>query len=107
MKAHFLGATGTVAGGIRGRHLAELAETARIHGEDVAVRVRVELLDHLSAQGVRDELVAWLQTEPSAPRRLLVTHGEAQAATAFSEHVRGGLGWSTQFPTDGEVVTLG
>lgn len=98
---------GYQAVGTRGRQLAEQAATVRIHGEDIAVRANVDSLDHLSAHADRDELVDWLRTAPTAPRRLLVTHGEARAADAFSEHVASVLRWPTQVPTDGEVITLG
>ncbi len=98
---------GFQAAGTRGRRLAEGAETVRIHGDDVPVRAHVEMLHHLSAHADRDELLTWLRTASHSPQCVFVTHGEAQAAQAFSAHVAGSLGWSTIVPEDGEVVELG
>ena len=93
--------------GTRGRTLAGACDSVRIHGEDIPVRASVDCLDHLSAHADRDELVTWLRTAENPPRRLLITHGEADAARSFADHVSAKLGWTTQVPNDGEVIDLG
>ncbi len=98
---------GYQAVGTRGRTLAEGRDSVRIQGEEAPVRASVECLEHLSAHADRDGLMTWLRTAENPPRRLLITHGETDAAESFAGHVSAQLGWTTQVPTDGEVIDLG
>jgi metallo-beta-lactamase family protein len=62
-----------------GRRIVERRETLRIHGDDIPLRARVEVLNGYSAHADRSELVAWLAavraTSPSLGHVYLV-HGE-------------------------------
>jgi len=89
---------GYQAEGTRGRLLQEGARTVRIFGEDVPVRARAEMIHGLSAHADADGLVAWLGTATARPRRVFVVHGEAPAARALAERIRGELGWDAVVP---------
>lgn len=92
--------------GTRGRSLADGARTVRIHGQDVPVRARVVQLHGLSAHADWREMQSWLATASLAPRQVFVTHGEADAATAFRQRLAEAFGWNTVVPEDGSSWTL-
>ena len=74
-----------------GRRIVERRPTLRIHGEDVPLRARVEVLDGYSAHADRSELTAWLQgvrrTSPSLQDVYLV-HGEPGPQDALAGQLR-------------------
>jgi metallo-beta-lactamase family protein len=98
---------GYQAEGTRGRDLHQGRPTLRVHGADIPVRARCILLHGLSGHGDRGELMRWLRSEGSAPRRTFITHGEESAALAFADLIRRELGWSTTLPRLGDTVTIG
>jgi len=98
--------TGFQAAGTRGRALQEGARSVRIHGEDVAVRARVETLDGLSAHADREEILRWLSGFAAAPRRTYIVHGEPAAADALAQAIGSRLGWPAELARDGLQVDL-
>lgn len=97
---------GYQAAGTRGRKLLEGTPTLRIHGADIPVRAECMVLHGLSGHGDRQELMRWLRSDRPAPRRVFLTHGEPEAALAFSELIRQELGWPTSVPHLGDSVDL-
>ena len=83
LRLTFLGAAGT-----RGAALVGGADTIKIHGEWFPVRAEVVQLRSTSSHADCDELVAWLKSAPSVPKRIFVTHGEPAAADALRQHIR-------------------
>ena len=67
---------GYQAAGTRGRQLVDGAREVRIHGRSIAVNASVEKIDSMSAHADRGEILRWLGTLGSAPRRLCLVHGE-------------------------------
>jgi metallo-beta-lactamase family protein len=61
---------GFQAEGTRGRALIEGASELRIHGAPVPVRAHIAKLNSMSGHADRGEIVRWLKTLPSPPRRL-------------------------------------
>jgi metallo-beta-lactamase family protein len=51
-----------------------------------------------SAHADRDELLAWLTSLHTPPRRVFVNHGEAEAASAFQRFLRERTGWEVEVP---------
>ncbi|HXV62652.1 MAG TPA: MBL fold metallo-hydrolase [Vicinamibacteria bacterium] len=76
---------GFQAAGTRGRHMAEGADSVRIHGEDVPVRASFIQVSGLSAHADRKELLRWIQTADRAPRVAFITHGEPDSALSFKK----------------------
>jgi metallo-beta-lactamase family protein len=89
---------GYQAPGTRGRSMLDGAETVRIHGEEVAIRARVEMIDSLSAHADRSELLDWTATFHKKPGHVYVTHGEPEAAESLAEALRTERGWNTTVP---------
>ncbi|HET9450815.1 MAG TPA: MBL fold metallo-hydrolase [Aggregicoccus sp.] len=97
---------GYQAAGTRGRALQDGARTVRIHGQDVPVRARVEVLDGLSAHADREELLRWLGGFQRPPRQTWVVHAEPEAADALAATLHERLGWRVGVARDGETVPL-
>ena len=95
---------GFQAAGTRGAQLRDGAETLKIHGERVPIRAERFTLDGLSGHADWKELVAWLSAAPSAPTRVLITHGEPTAADALRVHLREELGWDAAVAKEGQTV---
>jgi metallo-beta-lactamase family protein len=89
---------GYQAGGTLGRAILDGAETARILGSEHRVRARIARIRGFSAHADRDELLAWVTSLQTPPRRLFVNHGEAEVATSFQTLLRERTGWEVEAP---------
>jgi metallo-beta-lactamase family protein len=74
-----------------GRRIVERRETLRIHGDEVPLRARVEVLNGYSAHADRRELIAWLDavraTSP-AVKGVYLVHGEPGPQDALASALR-------------------
>ena len=98
---------GFQAGGTRGRALADGSDAIKVHGEYVPVRARIAQIDGLSAHADYAELLEWLGAAPLNPRRVFVTHGEANASDAFRKRLSERFGWAAEVPEHGSRHGLG
>ncbi len=89
---------GYQAEGTLGRLISEGAKTARIHGQEVPVRARVESIPALSAHADRDELFEWFSKIPQPPRATYLVHAEEPAREAFAQKLRGELKVDVRLP---------
>ena len=75
-----------------GRRIVERQPVLKIHGEDIPLRARVEVLDGYSAHADRTELMTWLTavraTSP-AIRGVYLVHGEPGPQDALAAQLRG------------------
>ncbi len=99
--------------GTLGRHIQNGGQTARIDGEEVAVRCRVRSISGFSAHADQHELEAWLRHFGAAgdgtngkPKRVFIVHGDPDAAEAFAVRIRDGLGMDAHVAKHREVVQL-
>ncbi|MBR0457857.1 MAG: MBL fold metallo-hydrolase [Victivallales bacterium] len=97
---------GYQASGTLGRLILEGEKKVRILGEEVQVQANIERISGFSAHADKQELVSWLKTVSRPPRHLFITHGEPEAANAFSEYVTETLGWQNSVPKYQDSVTL-
>jgi metallo-beta-lactamase family protein len=97
---------GYQAEGTLGGEIARGATAVRILGQEYRVRARVEQLHGFSAHADQNELQAWLTALPRPPRRVLVNHGEPDAATALATLIDERPGWSALAPDLGDRVVL-
>ena len=93
-------------GHTRGRRLADGETEVKLHGAMVPVRAEIEQIESFSVHADADELIDWLKTASELPNQILVVHGEAGAAEAFSDRIKSQLGCKSHAPHDGEAVTL-
>ena len=87
---------GYQAAGTRGRALQEGARSIKIHGEQVPVAAHIEDLCGFSGHADANEILRWLSQLPRAPRRIFLTHGEPEAASALAGRITAEKGWSTE-----------
>jgi metallo-beta-lactamase family protein len=97
---------GYQAEGTRGRALQDGATSLRLHGRDVPVAARVEVVQGLSAHGDRKDILRWLSGFKRPPARTYVVHGEPAAAEGLAQAVRAELHWEVRPAVHGETVEL-
>jgi metallo-beta-lactamase family protein len=89
-----------------GRQILEGATAIRILGQTVPVKARVTKINGFSAHADRKGLARWLDGFKSPPRRLFVTHGDADVAAKTAEGVRQERHWTVDLPEYREVWDL-
>lgn len=89
-----------------GRQILEKAAQVRLLGQTVPVRARVAKINGFSAHADRKALGRWLDGFKSPPRRLFVTHGDADVARKTGERVRQERGWTVEVPEYLEIWDL-
>jgi metallo-beta-lactamase family protein len=78
---------GFQAAGTRGRYLVEGARTIRIYGMDYPVRAQVKSIQGFSAHGDYNEVLRWLGSFKTPPRKTFLVHGEPRAIVGMREHI--------------------
>jgi metallo-beta-lactamase family protein len=78
---------GYQAAGTRGRDLLEGAKSLKVHGQQVPVRARLQAINGFSAHADSDELMRWLRSAPTSPRKVFITHGEPEASRALAHRI--------------------
>lgn len=97
---------GYQAVGTRGRALVEGAREVRIHGQEVPVRARIEVIDGLSAHADQDDLQRWLSGFEQPPATTFVVHGEPEASATLTELINQRPGWHAVTPSHGDSIEL-
>ncbi len=97
---------GYQAVGTLGRRILEGDSPVRIHGREFEMLCRVEKVNGFSAHGDRNELLRWLSAMKRPPRRVFVTHGEAESADSFADYVREQTDWPVSVAEYQESVKL-
>lgn len=90
-----------------GRRILERAPVIRVFGDEVPLRAGVEVLNGYSAHADRRDLRAWLhavRARGTAPERVFLVHGEADAQDALAEVLRGD-GFGVSIPSRGDRFT--
>jgi metallo-beta-lactamase family protein len=85
---------------------ATVQKQLRIFGQDVQVRAEVVQLAAGYAHADAGEILAWLRSARTPPRKVFVTHGEADAADALRARMKHELGWPAHCPEYFEQVEL-
>ena len=97
---------GYQAVGTRGRSMVDGASRIKIHGQFVQVRAEVVRLDAFSAHADASELVRWLRSAVSLPRRVALVHGEQRSRDALAVLLREQVGVDVVVPRHGQVVNV-
>ena len=98
--------TGYQAEGTLGRDILEKNETVKVLGREVRVRARIERLNSLSAHADQDEILRWLGTFKTPPKRTFIVHGEPRGQDALQARIEADLGWPVEIPEQGERFEL-
>jgi len=97
---------GFQAPGTRGEALRAHAESVKIFGEYVPVKAEIKELHSMSAHADYVELIEWLKSVKTPPKRIFLTHGEVTAADAFRTHLDQVFGWDAEIPEYKETARL-
>jgi metallo-beta-lactamase family protein len=93
--------------GSRGGRLVSGATEVKVMGQYVAVKAQVHHLEGLSGHADADGLIAWMRQMPTAPKQVMVVHGEPEASDALRIRIEDTLGWPARVPQAGECLRLG
>lgn len=97
---------GYQAAGTRGRALKDGIKVSRIHGEDVPVRARIEVIDSMSAHADSGEIMRWLGGFRKAPSVTFLVHGEPGPMDTLKARIERELQWTVRTPAHQETVEL-
>lgn len=89
---------GYQAAGTRGADMINGKESIKIFGEDTPIRAEVQVLSNMSAHADYDEILDWLRKFNHHPRKVFITHGEPEAASALKEKIEEQLNWPCVIP---------
>lgn len=85
--------------GTRGDKLLRGLGQIKLFGEVITINADVVALSNISAHADSREILEWLGTCTSSPRRVFVTHGELSAAQALQKQIEEKFsGWSCEIP---------
>jgi metallo-beta-lactamase family protein len=97
---------GYQAVGTLGRVIQDQPAEVRIFGEMQPVRARIEKISGFSAHADQNELLRWITALKKAPRRVFITHGEPDAASAFKKLLIEKTGWNCTVPAYQQEMVL-
>lgn len=97
---------GYQAGGTRGADLVRGAKMLKMHGRQVPVNAEVAMLEGMSAHADQEEIISWLKGMNNSPKKVFITHGEPEGASALQFAIKEKLGWESEIPQHMEVQEL-
>jgi metallo-beta-lactamase family protein len=97
---------GYQAEGTLGRQILSGAREVRILGQMWRRRANIRRISGFSAHADQPALLRWLGALKSPPRRLFLTHGEADAIRVLADKIQGEKGWRPFVPKYGERIEL-
>lgn len=97
---------GYQAAGTRGAALRDGANSVRIHGRDVPVEAQIEDIEYFSVHADRDDVRAWLHSAPTAPKRIVLIHGEDDARQQLAPELESEFGMPVVVPEYDETLPL-
>lgn len=90
--------TGFQATGTRGARLLNGEKSIKIHGQYVDINAEVVFLSNTSAHADAGEILLWLESIKQPPKKIFITHGELDAASALKIQIEKKFGWSCMTP---------
>ena len=97
---------GYQAAGTLGRYIVEGARSVRIHGQQYAVRARIEQIGGFSAHADQNDLLRWISALSVKPRHVFVTHGEEDSANKFRDFLVDKTGFEASVPACNSTARL-
>lgn len=97
---------GFQAPGTRGEAIMRGAKSIKLHGQPIALHLKVELVESMSAHGDSEDILKWLSHFKRPPKMTFLVHGESESAIAMAAQIQERLGWATYIPKYLEEVLL-
>ncbi|MHB1421132.1 MAG: MBL fold metallo-hydrolase RNA specificity domain-containing protein [Bacillota bacterium] len=97
---------GYQAEGTLGRRILNGDKVVKIHGEDVAVRAKIEKIEGFSAHADQTALLKWVGKFKQLPGKIFVTHGEEASSITLAGLINEQTGISAVVPFWLDIVDL-
>ncbi len=97
---------GYQASGTRGEQMINGAKTIKMFGQHLPVRAEIDNLSNLSAHADYNDMLTWLGTLNSPPRKVFITHGNYEAAKSLKEKIEDKFDWQCEIPEYLDEVEL-
>ncbi len=97
---------GYQAEGSLGRRLLEGETDVTVLGEGLTVKAAIKKIPALSAHADANEIIEWIKSAPTPPKRVYLTHGEPAAQDVFADRLRLELGLDVHVPEPDDVVEV-
>jgi metallo-beta-lactamase family protein len=105
-KSTTLAIVGYMAEGTLGRKLLDGDKMVYIHKQPIEVKAKIVTYGGLSGHGDYNEILEWLRPFTKAPKRVFITHGEPEMASAMAAHLDTARHWPCHIPVMDESVEL-
>lgn len=90
--------SGFQVGGTRGDRMLRGEREVKMFGQMIPVRAEVAQMETISAHVDSIEMLDWLAHLKKAPRKVFITHGEAEAAQALKTKIEQRFHWTCEIP---------
>ena len=70
------------------------------------MKAAIRQIPALSAHADANEIIAWIRSAPTPPKRVYLTHGEPAAQDVFAARLRLELGLDVHVPEPDDVVEV-
>lgn len=97
---------GFQAAGTRGAALARGEKSIKFFGYYHDIEAQIKNFDFLSAHADQSELLTWLKSAASKPKKVFLSHGEPEAADTLRRKIEEDLNLNVKVAEDGEEVVL-
>lgn len=98
--------TGYQDPGTRGDRLLRGEPRIKIHGEMIPVRAQIAVMNNMSAHADYQEMLVWMKNFRKKPRKVFITHGNLESATALKSKIEKEFGWNCEIPDYLQTETL-
>lgn len=92
--------------GTLGRKLLGGVKYVNLFGEEVRVAASIENLEGISAHADRDQLISWIDSFATKPKRIFVNHGADGVCDRFAESITQQLNIKATAPYSGDAFEL-
>lgn len=97
---------GYQATGTRGADMINGKSSIKVFGQTIPVHAEVKVLSNMSAHADYEEILAWLSNFNHHPRKVFITHGEPEAASALKDKIEERFDWQCVVPEYMQTETL-
>jgi metallo-beta-lactamase family protein len=97
---------GYQAPGTRGANLLHGEKQIKFHGFYHEINAEVLSMDFFSAHADQEELINWVRTIKSKPKKIIITHAEPEPADTLRRKIQEELKINTKVALDMEVIHL-
>ena len=92
--------------GTRGRTITDGFPEVNIHGRNISIKAKIEILPGLSAHADYNAILAWLMGFNKPPKKTFIVHGEPEASASLAEKIRSQFDWDVVIPKFGQSFEL-